>query len=445
MATTKAPQTHSQPSRRSKTTWRKNVDITEIQSCLETARDEQTLTGGKIIAEVNPESLFQTDTTGSVIIRKQYRNAHPTLKTDEILTRRSAVPAINSRKRVGNESGVTDGVMQPSCTRRRMGGVSVKEFARLKQIAYDGQIVHKDIVQAVDTPGYDLWDVIRVTKHAASFLDMEQPVREPKTLKHLPVSLAAHSKPIPYVRRPDPGRSYNPAFLDWTALLDRECEKEVGLEKRRVRETKEEESRLVQTAVAAQEANNYYTGRHKDGSEYEREWEGILSDGEQAQPKKKRPERKTPAQRNKIKRRKEAEKVARHEMKMRQREEQAKHIATIKEALDAQVSARSQADHKSAGIVGSDESDRDEKLRRRRFGRWAVPEASLALVLTDELQDSLRLLKPEGNLLKDRFRNMMVQGRVEARQPIHQPKKKNVKATEKWTYKDWQLRGNKLG
>ncbi len=131
-------------------------------------------------------------------------------------------------------------------------------------------------------------------------------------------------------------------------------------------------------------------------------------------------------------------------MRMKQRDEQVKHIPNIKKVIDATETARLQAVQKFPGSVESDESDQDEQLRRRRFGRWAVPEAPLELVLTDELQDSLRLLKPEGNLLKDRFRNMMVQGRVEARRPIQQPKKKNVKTTEKWTHKDWQLRGNKV-
>lgn len=69
----------------------------------------------------------------------------------------------------------------------------------------------------------------------------------------------------------------------------------------------------------------------------------------------------------------------------------------------------------------------------------SVPEKPLELVLPDELQDSLRLLKPEGNLLGDRFRNLMIQGKVEVRKPITQPKKAKRKLTEKWTYKDFKI------
>jgi nucleolar protein 53 len=70
---------------------------------------------------------------------------------------------------------------------------------------------------------------------------------------------------------------------------------------------------------------------------------------------------------------------------------------------------------------------------------YSVPEKPLEAVLPDELQDSLRLLKPEGNLLGERFRNLLVQGKLEARKPITQPKKAKRKYTEKWAYKDFKI------
>lgn len=39
------PRQFKQPSRKGKKAWRKNVDITEVQSGLETVRDEVTTTG----------------------------------------------------------------------------------------------------------------------------------------------------------------------------------------------------------------------------------------------------------------------------------------------------------------------------------------------------------------------------------------------------------------
>lgn len=67
-----------------------------------------------------------------------------------------------------------------------------------------------------------------------------------------------------------------------------------------------------------------------------------------------------------------------------------------------------------------------------------VPEAALEVVLADELQDSLLRLKPEGDLLRDRYRNLILNGKLEARRPA-QHKKPRRTVTEKWLYKDWKL------
>lgn len=68
----------------------------------------------------------------------------------------------------------------------------------------------------------------------------------------------------------------------------------------------------------------------------------------------------------------------------------------------------------------------------------SVPEAPLEIVLPDELQESLRLLKPEGNLIKDRYRNMILRGKIESRKAA-QRKQPKTTVTEKWSYKDWTL------
>jgi len=164
-------------------------------------------------------------------------------------------------------------------------------------------------------------------------------------------------------------------------------------------------------------------------------WEGFETDRELSSLKAKRPERKTQAQRNKIKRRKEAERQTKHEMRMADKKKQAK---AIEEALKAGKNAEAEKMIEEAEQYSSD-SDDDERLRRRRLGTTTIPEKSLEVVLPDELQESLRRLKPEGNLLNDRFRNLLVNGKLESRKPILQPKKAKRFVTEKWTYKDFSV------
>ena len=89
----------------------------------------------------------------------------------------------------------------------------------------------------------------------------------------------------------------------------------------------------------------------------------------------------------------------------------------------------------------SDESDDgEERLARRRFGKVAMPSAPLEVQLPDELEDSLRRLKPQGNLLTDRYRNMLLNGKVEVRKRLGQQKQPKTERYEKWSYKDWKLK-----
>jgi nucleolar protein 53 len=96
---------------------------------------------------------------------------------------------------------------------------------------------------------------------------------------------------------------------------------------------------------------------------------------------------------------------------------------------------------KKAAQHSSDESDDgEEKLARRRFGKVQMPSAPLEVQLPDELEDSLRRLKPQGNLLTDRYRNMLLNGKVEVRKRLGQQKQPKTERYEKWSYKDWKLK-----
>ncbi|KAL8931166.1 MAG: hypothetical protein Q9211_007179, partial [Gyalolechia sp. 1 TL-2023] len=175
-------------------------------------------------------------------------------------------------------------------------------------------------------------------------------------------------------------------------------------------------------------------------------WEGFESEAEVAEwLKKKRPERKTPAEKNKGKRRKEAARQLKWAAQMKKKDKQARQVETIAKQVEREAKARARAANTApAGQNAEDSEEGDinyQLLRRRKFGKHSLPEPPLELVLPDELRDSLRLLKPEGNALSDRFRNIMLRGKIETRKPITQPRKKRRTLTEKWTYKDFTVPG----
>ncbi|EXJ94452.1 hypothetical protein A1O1_02848 [Capronia coronata CBS 617.96] len=423
-----APQQLKQPSRKGKRAWRKNVDISDVQQGLETLREE--IIQGGPLAEKPSEELFALDTQGSEKIKKKYKVQKP-LKIDEILTKRSAVPALDSRKRP--HAAVTDGILEPASKKAKPDWVSKKEVQRLKNNINAVSHLNTEIIES-EVSSFDLWSdgtsATQDTKPGQEYVPKPRPKVAPPTIKHPPLPMTASGKPVPAVKEPDAGASYNPTFEDWDELLNREGAKELEAEKKRLREAQaaaEREARIRALADAPETS----------AADDESAWEGFETEHDDPEVlEKKRPKRKTPAQRNKAKRRKEAERIAKHEKRMREKQTQAEQILSA--LIDRDQEERLEL-AREAQAEGAEEGD-DRTLRRRKRGNAAIPEKSLEVVLPDELQESLRRLKPEGNLLNERFRTLLVNGKLEARKPVLQPKKKRVKFTEKWSYKDFSIK-----
>lgn len=446
----KAPATHSQPSRKGKKAWRKNVDLSEVQQGLDDVRDEIIQTGG-VTAEKDTDELFTTDLIGDANIAKQ-QAGKKLLKVDEILAQRSKVPGLDGRKRKAQD------VAAGSRAKKSRNGTYVphKDLQRLREVANRGDVGRLNVEDGDAT--HDPWAEPQPAKeNQLDFLEPEQKKVEPKTLKHAPKSLAANGKQTPNVRKPDAGKSYNPLADDYAALLEREGEAAVAAEQERLATESaaaEQEARAASEAakVEAAEKNDYATDYD---SAWESEWEGFQSEGEREVFTQKQRGRKTPAERNKVKARKEREARERMEAKDRERKRQEAEIQRIAKEVSAKDKERqahrmalarpSNADDTALAHPDSDaDEDEDDRpqtsLQKRRFGKVPIPDAPLEVVLPDELEESLRRLKPEGNLMEERYRNLLVSGKVEARRKVWQRKQAKKERTEKWSYKDWKLR-----
>lgn len=309
-----------------------------------------------VFAEKPSEELFAIDTAGDAAIQKAVNKRHKPLKADEIIAARSAVPSVSSKKRLSDFADEK---------KRKKNKVSSKEYDRLRSIAYGGDQVNKDVVDTHDAPSYDPWAVQEVKKDPKySFLDEKKPKREPATLKHAPLSLAKSGKAVPAVRKPEGGKSYNPNFNEWQELIMREGDKEVEAEKQRLQDAKDEAERMERAMVTSDEES--------DGNEstWESEWEGF-SDGEEGAAKQKRPERKTPAQRNKVNRRKAAEGLKKHEARMKAKEQQLARVKELAKLVAEKEAAREAL--KNMVLVEQNElpseDEGEEVLRKKRFGK----------------------------------------------------------------------------
>lgn len=109
-------------------------------------------------------------------------------------------------------------------------------------------------------------------------------------------------------------------------------------------------------------------------SVWESEWEGFSGDEDQT-AKAKRPERKSATQRNKMKRRKEAERAAKHNAIMRAKEQQVQMIKALAKSVEEKERSRDAAKTMAAAITAHaagtlDVHDGEElELRKKQFGR----------------------------------------------------------------------------
>ena len=101
----RAPATHTQPSRKGKKAWRKNVDISEVQQGLDDVRDEIIQTGG-VIAEKDSDELFTTDIVGDPDVAKQLAGKK-LLKVDELLALTEVGLQQHGKRRDGHTLRVT--------------------------------------------------------------------------------------------------------------------------------------------------------------------------------------------------------------------------------------------------------------------------------------------------------------------------------------------------
>ena len=204
--------------------------------------------------------------------------------------------------------------------------MSHKKYQRLQNIAYGEDSALNNITVRDGRPDYDPWAPKcndKEQERNSNFLAKPKSVRAPKTLKQAPVSLVKHASAFPAVPKPKADASYNPIFEDYDKALMGEGMKEIDAERRRLKEAELEQERLLRIEQAQMEEVDLQT-------EDESVWEGIESEFEAEEwLKRRRPQRKTPTERNKIKRRKEVERQAKLDAQVKRKAQQAQKIKEI--------------------------------------------------------------------------------------------------------------------
>ncbi|TFY68263.1 hypothetical protein EVJ58_g1107 [Rhodofomes roseus] len=402
-----APAQHNQSSRKGKKAWRKNVDIGDVEVGMEELREEERVTGSILQKKTN-EELFQVDVKGDEHIRRtQPKFSKALLTSTKILAQRSAVPAVITRT-------TANPLKRKNLTYEEKGRL-LRMGKRPRKGPFNAVIDHTEmgagsamleVSEAAKNSGtHDVWgdSSVQGTK-----------VKHPKTPN--PRSLIA----LPAVPTPHEGTSYNPLVTSHLELLRTAHE----IEERRLKETEKlaemkrrggcrpgDDRQLIDDADAELEAD----------------------DGKELPPVKKMPERKTKQERRKASRLR-AEKRALAERAARKRMLASVDSAkALRKAFGRNLAARER-------LRVQKQEKMQEKLRQglagQRLGKHKVPEGEVDVQLGEELTESLRALKPEGNLFRDRFLSMQHRALIEPRVPVLPRRRKmKIKEYEKHSYK----------
>jgi nucleolar protein 53 len=448
------PQSNTQKSKKGRRSWRKNVDISDIETKLQEQREE-IIQHGKLLADVESEDLFIIDEDADDEIEKKLKKDNiKKLKSSEILENKSKVPALLLSK---------IGKSKKNKRSDKIQGVDKKEMVHLLKLAgkikgYDKTDERMAKEGIINSKAYDVWNTpleneIKQNKlpnilKEKSSISFTKATVVPKTIKEAPIQV----RKIEIL--PHAGKSYNPSFDNWKHLIEQEYFKEKNKEDQRL-ELEEYRDR-IQYLISNYEDNEVEEdddSENSDDNEKEEEAEEveveetkeiientIVEDGNIIINSKVKlsinpiteVKIKTKTQRNKEKRYKERKRL---ENELKEIKSRIKELEKLPEILQ-QVGDKEQKIIEN--INKEDKHDRLVRKGKKKLGsRFEVIEGPIEIKLSNELSDSLRKLKPEGNLLYDQMKNLQSKGMIETRR-ITKGKKGKKKVTEKWSYKDFK-------
>ncbi|XP_053975384.1 ribosome biogenesis protein NOP53 [Hylaeus volcanicus] len=390
-------------SKKTKKSWRKHVDMKDVDKFLDDSRLEERL--GSFSTRKNSD-LFTVSTEPEILPKKARRelllSKEP--RCFNILKPHTSVPdPITKRNRVKTKDERKNSlVLRKEALRKSQGILKLKEKIRIKNKSiaalkrlsrpkrgeFNSDVWKEKFGKEIDTD----WMSSGTVKHTLSHFGMKK--------KKLPTSLHKKQSVIPAIEAPHPGTSYNPSFEDHQNLLQEIAKKEMEL----IKEEKhlERVTSKMFKKVSPEEKEKAFMKEMSVGLKPEENDESIIDDDPEVKsinpPVENR--KKTLVQRRKQKEQKElAHKIQREKLEKRKLSD----IYKLR-LLDKQLSTK----EKKAKML------REKRLKKKALKAMGTKTLSKVkfeplnpdFKLTEELTGNLRNSEPVGNLLKDRFKSL---------------------------------------
>ncbi|XP_036288533.1 ribosome biogenesis protein NOP53 isoform X2 [Pipistrellus kuhlii] len=302
-----------------------------------------------------------------------------------------------------------------------------------------------------ERPFYDLWASDNPLERPLAGQDpffLEQTKR--KGVKRPP---RLHTKPsqAPAVEVTPSGASYNPTFEDHQTLLWEAHE--VELQRQREAEKLERQLALPPTEQAATQESAFEEMcqgllEESDGEgepgEGEGQGRGPEGAGDQARDVQVgAAEAPTPARLAAVEKKTEQQRRREKAARMLRAQQAAVRAARLRhQELFRLRGIKAQVAQRLAELARRRERRRAQRLaeadKPRRLGRLKYQAPDIDVQLSSELADSLRTLKPEGNILRDRFKSFQRRNMIEPRERAKFKRKYKVKLVEKRAFREIQ-------
>ncbi|XP_069117828.1 ribosome biogenesis protein NOP53-like [Argopecten irradians] len=406
----------------------KAIDISEVEEVLEDERMQER-TGG-LVAEKSDDQLFmfdkdafdpkENDAKYQKKNRKRALKCHANLEPDPKIKPISI--SHNIRKTQPEVERLTRKIKsgKKTLTERK---AEKQRIARNKQRAQTRR--NKNVLPEAS---FDLWETdvnadIRNEDPHYCVVTKRRRINVPKHYNQKPSEITG-------VQVPDPGASYNPSYDDHQNLLAKAHDIEVKRERKERKLYNAVEAQFRKVSAEELEANlqaEMSAGLNQEDEERVEFTEEELEKLSVAPPVR-REDKKTRVQRNKEKNIKDKEHGKMKEKFAKTREKDIFRLKTIK----AEIKAREKDLSQRARL----KKEKYEKsgMNTRKLGKIKFEEAEIELKLSDELPGSLRLLKPEGHLLVDRFKSLQKRNVIEPRLEASKKRKYKPKVFMKKGY-----------
>ncbi|XP_029964890.1 ribosome biogenesis protein NOP53 isoform X1 [Salarias fasciatus] len=419
-----------------KKNWNKHSDVNDVEDFLEDIRHQERTTGG-LLSEKTDDSLFFLDIGQPKKAeekaepeegKKRKGKASRPLRIDLILQNDSLV--LPPKDVLAHQTPNAKKLRRASQRAEQLAanGVVPRKQKRLLNRRPVDRTTKKAVTEANNNPDrdyYDIWGQEPKDSSDPWYLQQtgKKRVKRPESLKEKPSVL-------PAVEVIAPGGSYNPDFFSHQALLQEAHDVEVKKKKQEDKIERQLAFDKKDTATEETKLREQVEGLVEEEEEDEAEAATNQEEEDVAVGAIALAQKKTEKQRKKEKALKIKEQQRLADRQKTDRQQQLFQLRSIK----ASIKQREQSTKQKQ--ISRKAKQEAQKSQPRRLGKLKFQPQDLEVKLSDELAGTLRQLKPEGSILKDRFKSLQKRNLIEPRERAKFKRRLKLKYVEKRAFRE---------